>query len=302
MTASAFDPVPGQVDQLAPGIRRILAPNPSPMTFRGTNTYLLGTGEVAVVDPGPPIAAHLDAILTALAPGERISHIFVTHSHIDHSPLAPALAEKTGARVHAFGNSLAGRSEFMQRLAESGDLGGGEGVDAGFKPDVLLADGDQISAGDWHVTALWTPGHFSNHMCFATNFGLFSGDHIMGWASTMVSPPDGDLTAFMASAQRLLTRDDQVYYPGHGAPILSPQDRVQWLLDHRNARKAEILSLLVQGANTIDQLTARIYTETPKALHPAAARNVFAHLIDLQQQNQVSATPDLSRNATFKKL
>ena len=302
MNASDFNPTPGEVAHLAPGIRRILAPNPSPMTFRGTNTYLVGTGEVALIDPGPAIPAHLDAIRAALAPGEQISHIFVTHSHIDHSPLAKAVSDATGAPIHAFGPSDAGRSEIMQHLAEQGKLAGGEGVDATFRPDVLLADGDCVTGQNWQLTAIWTPGHFCNHMCFSFGKALFSGDHIMGWASTMISPPDGDLTAFMSSARRLLDGNETTYYPGHGAPVEAPQERVQWLINHRKAREAEILTQLRNGLQTIPDLTARIYTETPAALHPAAARNVFAHLIDLQQQNKVTATPHLGSDAVFRLL
>ena len=299
MDQDGFDPVPGVVERLEPGIRRILAPNPSPMTYRGTNTYLLGEGHVAVIDPGPALPAHQRAILDALAPGEVISHIFVTHSHIDHSPLAAPLALATGAAIHAFGDSYAGRSEVMTSLAAAGLTGGGEGVDPDFEPHELLADEVTVDAGGVQLTALWTPGHFGNHLCFAYGDAVFTGDHVMGWASTMVSPPDGDLTAFMATTARLAARGDRVFYPGHGAAISQPAARAEWLIAHRKGREAAILARLDGFGTDIPALTRAIYTEVPVALLFAAERNVFAHLIDLHQKNQIQADPHLSRSARF---
>src|SRR5690606_22452615 len=171
------------------------------MTERGTNTYLLGEGAVSVIDPGPADPAHLAAIRAALAPGERIARIFVTHAHKDHSPLARPLAEATGAPVLAFGDARAGRSARMAALGD--EVGGGEGVDAGFAPDEILRDGARIEAGGRLLEAVHTPGHFGNHLCFRWGSALFSGDHVMGWAPSLVSPPDGDLTDFMASLDRL---------------------------------------------------------------------------------------------------
>ncbi|MGB8621685.1 MAG: MBL fold metallo-hydrolase, partial [Paracoccaceae bacterium] len=223
-------PRAGVVQRPEPGLRLVLAPNPSPMTYWGTNTYLLGTGYVAVIDPGPASDAHLEAILGALAPGERISHILVTHSHVDHSTLAPALSCATGAPVLAFGDSAAGRRADLAALT---GLGGGEGVDRAFSPDERLADGDIVRGQGWSVTALWTPGHMGNHMCFAWGEALFTGDHVMGWASSMVSPPDGDLTAFMTSLERLATRRDRIFYPAHGAPVRDPAARLAELIAHR---------------------------------------------------------------------
>ncbi|MDJ0824328.1 MAG: MBL fold metallo-hydrolase [Rhodobacter sp.] len=287
------------VERIEPGLRRVLAPNPSPMTHHGTNTYLVGDGSVAVIDPGPAIPAHLTAILEALAPGERISHIFVTHSHLDHSPLAAPLAQATGAAIHAFGDSGAGRSQIMQDLARAGLSGGGEGVDQGFAPHESLVDGLVIEAGDWALQALWTPGHFGNHLSFAWGDAVFTGDHIMGWASTMVSPPDGDLTAFMSSTEALAARAARVFYTGHGDPVTDPAGRAQWLLDHRRAREAQIRDRLDDRGSTIDDLTHDIYTEVPAALLPAARRNVFAHLIDLVQRNLAAADPHLAPDARF---
>ncbi len=299
MTQSPPAPAFGHCAQLAPGIRRILAPNPSPMTLWGTNTYLLGAGHVAVIDPGPASPAHMRAILAALAPGERISHIFVSHAHLDHSALARPLSEATGAPVLAFGNAKAGRSCVMRELVARGLSTGGEGVDVEFSPDICLADGDEVQESSWHLTALWTPGHFANHMIFDMQGHVFTGDHVMGWASSLVSPPDGDLSAFMASCARLAARSDIAYYPGHGAPVSDPAARIAWLIKHRNNRERALLAALVPGPGTIPGLTESLYCDTAAALRPAAERNVFAHLIDLTSRNMVSAAPRLQFTACF---
>lgn len=293
-------PPAGALQTLAPGLRRILAPNPSPMTLWGTNTYILGTGGVTLVDPGPNLPAHANAILRALGPGEHIARILVTHAHVDHSPLARPLAEASGAKVFAFGPANAGRSQVMQELVATGHASGGEGVDHDFAPDVLLSDGDQLEIGNGaQLEAIWTPGHFAGHLSFAMGDLLLSGDHVMGWASTMISPPDGDLAAFMSSCEKLLARPSSQYFPGHGAPIDAPHERVRWLMAHRETREAEILEALGTGDATIPALTAQIYKDTPKALLPAAQRNVFAHLIALTTNGQTRATPTLSATATF---
>lgn len=292
-------PPAGLPEQLAPGIRRVLAPNPSPMTYWGTNTYLVGTRDLAVIDPGPDLDAHLAAILAAVPAGGSVSHILVTHAHLDHSPLSRRLARETGAPVLAYGDAGAGRSAVMQRLAGAGLIGGGEGVDAGFAPDRCLADGETVAGADWSLTALWTPGHFGNHMCFAFGDAVFSGDLVMGWASSLVSPPDGDLTDFMASCAALRARAPRVLHPGHGAPVADPVARLDWLTGHRRSREAAILAQLQAGPSDIPALTRRIYTDTPAKLIPAAERNVLAHLVDLQARGQVSATPGLSVTAVF---
>ena len=295
---SAFDPPVGVAEDLG-GVRRILAPNPSPMTFRGTNTYLLGTREIAVIDPGPLDEAHLEAILGAVGPDQRISHIFVTHAHLDHSPLAEVLGRATGAPVLAYGGPQAGRSAVMKALAESGLAGGGEGVDAGFVPDRRLADGDVIATEAWRLKAHWTPGHFGNHMCFEVGDMLFTGDLVMGWASSMVSPPDGDLTDFMASCRRMRDLGAKVMHSGHGAPIEDPTARLDWLIAHREGREADILHALELGPATAQDLAEHIYTETPPALIPAATRNVMAHLIDLAGKNRVHSLEPLHRDSRF---
>ncbi|WP_424833543.1 MBL fold metallo-hydrolase [Ruegeria sp.] len=297
-----FNPRPGLPEQLAPGLRRILAPNPSPMTYRGTNTYLLGTGDIAVIDPGPLIDAHLDAILAALEPGQRISHILVTHTHLDHSPLAAPLSARTGAPVLAFGGPEAGRSAVMARLAQQGLAGGGEGIDSGFRPDHEVSDGQIIQGDGWELEVIHTPGHLGNHIALAYGDMCFTADHVMGWASSLVSPPDGDLTDFMQACHRLRTRDWAVFHPGHGAPVTDPSARLDWLIDHRMAREAQILDALAAEPATVKTLARRIYTETPTALLPAAERNVFAHLVDLTGKSMVEPLQDLSETAQFRRL
>jgi glyoxylase-like metal-dependent hydrolase (beta-lactamase superfamily II) len=299
MDHAAFNPSPGEVQELEPGIRRILAPNPSPMTFRGTNTYLLGTRRLAVIDPGPADPKQLEAILGALSPGESVSHILVTHSHVDHSALVPALREATGAPALAFGDSAAGRNPEIAALS---GLGGGEGIDARFAPDHCLADGESVEGDGWSVTALWTPGHMGNHLCFALGDAMFTGDHVMGWATSMVSPPDGDLTAFMASLEKLQGRHDRVFYPAHGAPVTDPEARLAELIAHRRGREAQILSALDGSPATIPALTARIYSDLPEALLPAAQRNVLAHLIDLTQRGLAKPQGELSAEAVFTRI
>ncbi len=290
------------VTDLEPGLRRVLAPNPSPMTFRGTNTYIVGTGTVAIIDPGPDDRSHLQAILTALGPGETVSHILVTHSHMDHSPLARPLADATGAPVLAFGTHLDGRSAVMDRLVRDGLTGGGEGIDHAFAPDHRIDEGDRITGDDWQVDVIRTPGHTANHLSFAWNGALFTGDHVMGWASSLVSPPDGDLTAFMASCRKLQARTDRIYYPGHGAPVTIPAERINWLVAHRLSREAQILAQLDASPDTVSGLTGQIYTDTPPALLPAAERNVLAHVIDLHARTLVGFTPPLTRTTLITRL
>ncbi|WP_415184542.1 MBL fold metallo-hydrolase [Phaeovulum sp.] len=283
------------------GVRMVRAANPSAMTLSGTNTYIIGTGDVAVIDPGPTLPSHFKAILAALAPGERVSHIFVTHAHLDHSPLARPLAEATGAQVLAFGPPTAGRSAVMTALAKTGLSSGGEGVDHGFTPDIRLTNGEAVAHGDWSLTALHTPGHFCNHLCFQWRDIVFSGDHVMGWASTLISPPDGDLSDYLASLAYLRTVSARVFYSGHGDPIGHPNQRLDDLIRHRQGRTAQILDALTHGPATPADLTARIYTDTPKALMAAARRNVFAHLIDLTLKNQITADGEFTENTLFSR-
>jgi glyoxylase-like metal-dependent hydrolase (beta-lactamase superfamily II) len=281
---------------MEPGLRRVRAGNASAMTFTGTNSYLVGRGTVALIDPGPDDPAHLAAILAALDPGERIAAILVTHAHLDHSALAPAAARATGAPVLAYGDATAGRT------AGGPDLGGGEGVDAGFRPDRTLADGEALAVGDEALVALHTPGHFGNHLSFLWRDRVFSGDLAMGWASTLISPPDGDLSAFLASAARLRELDSAALMPGHGDPVADPAARLEWLIAHRLARSAAILDALARGPATIPALTRAIYTDTPPALLPAAQRNVLAHLLHLERDSAVAADPAPAPDAEWHRL
>ncbi|WP_377187488.1 MBL fold metallo-hydrolase [Ruegeria meonggei] len=294
-----FNPIPGQAVELQPGLRRIVAPNPSPMTNRGTNTYLLGTRDIAVIDPGPQSEPHLEAILNAVQPGQRISHIIVTHTHLDHSPLAAPLSARTGAPVLAFGGPQAGRSAIMSELAQQGLAGGGEGIDTGFRPDIEVAGGARVAGDGWQLEVIHTPGHLGNHIALGWEDVCFTADHVMGWASSLVSPPDGDLTDFMQACHRLRARDWSVFHAGHGAPITDPAGRLDWLINHRLAREAQILAALEDQPGSARDLATRIYTDTPAALLPAAARNVFAHLVDLSGKSKVAFDGELSANARF---
>lgn len=281
-----------------PPIRCLLAPNPSPLTGTGTNTWLVGATGLAVIDPGPDDPAHLAAILGAVGPGQRIERIIVTHAHLDHSALAPRLARLAHAPVHAFGPATAGRSEVMTRLAATLPAHG-EGLDHSFAPDHTLVDGETLTGPDWALQAIHTPGHLGNHLCLALGATLFSGDHVMGWSTSVVSPPDGDMAAYMVALQRLTEAAWDRFLPGHGAPVTDPARRMAELITHRQGREAQILSALVAGPARIPDLTARIYAGTPAHLLPAAARNVLAHLIDLATRNLVSARPGLHPDAEF---
>lgn len=282
----------GDAVEMEPGLRCVLAPNPSPMTFTGTNTYVLGTRGLAVIDPGPDNADHLAAILASVGQGQSITHIVVTHSHLDHSPLSRALSEATGAPVIAFGGPEAGRSAAMQELAASGMAGGGEGIDRSFSPDMTVADGARIDGDGWTLDVIHTPGHLGNHIALGWGDVCFTADHVMGWATSLVSPPDGDLTDFMISCKTLRERDWRVFYPGHGLSVPDPAARLDWLVSHRLQREAQVLDALAHGPATAEALAQRIYTEVPTALLPAAERNVFAHLIDLKGKSIVDcATP-----------
>ncbi len=288
-------PTVGVSVTLERGLRSILAPNASPMTYWGTNTYLIGVDELAVIDPGPDDVAHLDAILMAVGTS-RITHIVVTHSHLDHSPLARALSEETGAPVLAFGDSDAGKSAVMKRMPA---LGGGEGVDRDFVPDVVLPDGACLTSDEWELRVLHTPGHMGNHISLCWDDVIFTGDLVMGWASTMVSPPDGDLSDFLSSCERLKGLAPRRLFPAHGNPIDDPVERIDWLIEHRLERTREILAALEKGPSDIATLTKTIYTDAPAGLLAAAARNVLAHLIDLHESGKIAADPALHPEAQF---
>jgi hydroxyacylglutathione hydrolase len=294
-------PPVGLAEPLAPGLRVVTAPNAGPMTFTGTRSYVVGAGEVAVIDPGPADPRHLDALAAAVA-GERVAAVLVTHAHRDHSAGAAAFAARVGAPVLAHGDPAGARSPVMARLAAAGGIGGGEGIDAGFAPDRRLGEGTVTSGPSWTLTALHLPGHLSDHLCFAWAEGeaLFSGDLVMGWASTLISPPDGDLGAFRASLARLQARGEAVYYPGHGAPVRAPGRLVAHLLAHRAEREAQVLEALAAGPATMAALVAAIYRDLDPALHPAAGRNVLAHLIDLAERGIVAPDGPLAAGARFR--
>lgn len=281
---------------LAEGIRRVRADNPSAMTGSGTNSYLIGEGDgLCVLDPGPALPAHFDALRAAIGKA-RVGAILVSHAHLDHSALSRALAEAFGAPVLAFGDATAGRSAVMQQLALPG---GGEGVDLGFVPDSTLRDGDSLDAGGIALTALHTPGHMGGHLSFAAGGVCFTADHVMGWSSSLVSPPDGDMGAYMASLHRLAAQDWTQFLPGHGDPVDAPGARLAELIAHRQLREGQILAALRQAPASANDLARAIYTDTPPALLRAASRNVLAHLVDLHQQNRITTTTHPALDAIF---
>jgi glyoxylase-like metal-dependent hydrolase (beta-lactamase superfamily II) len=272
----------GSVAQIAPGIRRVIANNPGPFTFHGTGTYILGTGNVAVIDPGPDDNDHIDAILAALD-GETVSHILVTHTHMDHSPGCRPLQALTGAPTYAYGPHGAGKLEQGVQVEEGGDMD--------FTPDHLVKHGDIIQGGDWTVECVYTPGHTSNHMCFALQEqkALFTGDHVMGWSTSIISPPDGDMAAYMQSLELLLERDDAVYWPTHGPSIIDPKTHVRGYIAHRIEREEQILKCIDEGTHKIRDMVPLMYRDTPEFMYPAAARSVLAAMENLLRKNQVVA-------------
>jgi glyoxylase-like metal-dependent hydrolase (beta-lactamase superfamily II) len=276
----------GVAATLTPLIRRVVARNPSPFTFKGTGTYIVGHGQVAVIDPGPDIAAHIDALLAALS-GETITHILITHTHLDHSPAAAAIKEATGARTYGFGPHGCGRAE------DKTGVGGvtEEGGDHAFAPDIVMRDGDAFEGPGWRLAAVHTPGHTSNHLCFALpeERTLFSGDHVMGWSTSVIAPPDGDMAAYMRSLEKLLRRDDAVYWPTHGPSIPDPKPFVRAFIAHRHERADAILAHLAQGDEAIPAIVAQVYVGLDPRLKGAAARSVLAHLVELVETGKVAS-------------
>jgi len=270
----------GRAEEVAPGVRRLLAGNPSPFTYFGTQTYLVGAGEVAVIDPGPDLDDHVEAILAATR-GERIAAILCTHTHRDHSPASRPLAAATGAPIVG-----------CAPLAIEDD---GPRADAAFdfdyRPDRVLGDGETLEGEGWALEAVATPGHTSNHLCFAFPGSdvLFTGDHVMGWSTTIVSPPDGDMAAYMESLDRLRARHDRIYLPAHGPAVDNPQAHVRALAGHRRMREKQILARLEAGEGRIPAMVEAMYRDIDPRLHPAAARSVLAHLIELQRRGLVRA-------------
>jgi glyoxylase-like metal-dependent hydrolase (beta-lactamase superfamily II) len=246
--------------------------------------YIVGANEqardVAVIDPGPLVPEHLDALKAALA-GKQVTHILITHTHADHSPAAKPLKEWTGAPTYGFGPHGSGRDEGGVKMEEGGDRD--------FVPDVAVRDGDVIQGHGFTFECVFTPGHTSNHMCYGLREekALFTGDHVMGWSTTVVAPPDGDMAAYMASLRKLLARDDRILYPTHGGPIRDPKPFLQAYIDHRLQREAQILDCLRDGISIIPDMVVRMYADVDKRLHPAAARSVLAHLIHLEAEGRV---------------
>jgi glyoxylase-like metal-dependent hydrolase (beta-lactamase superfamily II) len=271
-------PPVGRVVALEPLVRRVLAGNPSAFTYTGTQTYIVGHGEVAVIDPGPDDSAHIEALISALS-GETVTAILCTHTHRDHSPAAPALKAATGAPVIGCAPLV---------LADSGPRADAS-FDETYAPDRVLADGELVSGPGWALRAVATPGHTSNHICFALEEAgaLFTGDHVMGWSTTVVSPPDGDMAAYMASLDLLMSRSDRIYYPAHGDPVENPQRFVRGLAGHRKQREGQIMRLLGEGIGAIPAMVERMYVGLDPRLHGAAGRSVLAHLVDLRQRGVV---------------
>ena len=274
-----FDPEYGVCRRVSPRIRRVTANNPGPFTFTGTGTYIVGNGTVAVIDPGPDDAAHLEALLAAVE-GETVSHVLVTHTHRDHAPLARPFGDAVGALV------LAARPPARETHA-SGALD--EAEDRDFQPDVILNDGDRIDGPDWTLETLATPGHASNHLAFALieENALFSGDHVMGWATSVVAPPDGDMGAYMESLERVTARGFDVLWPTHGAPVTEAAPFLEAYRAHRLEREAQILARLAAGDRTIAEMVPGLYAAVDERLWPAASLSVLAHLIDLVRRGVV---------------
>ncbi|MES1197138.1 MAG: MBL fold metallo-hydrolase [Pseudomonadota bacterium] len=278
----------GAPQQMSPRIRRVVANNPGPFTFTGTGVYIIGQGEVAVIDPGPDEPAHLAALEHAIG-DERVTHIFVTHRHLDHSPAARPLAELTGAKIYASG--IAPRVSADDFVAEAGD-------DLSFKPDVVAKDGDVFSGPGWKLEALMTPGHTSDHMCLALHEenALFSGDHIMGWSTTVISPPDGDMDAYLDSLIRVEVRNFATLWPTHGPSVREVRTFIQSYYRHRIDRENQVLAQLADGPHRIMEMVPIIYADVDKRLWPAAAHSVLAHMIRLVKNGRVTCegAPDVN--------
>ena len=274
----------GTPEKPEPLVTRVLAPNPSPYTFTGTQTYLVGEGaDRAVIDPGPDEAEHLDAILAA-AGDARISAILCTHTHRDHSPGAAPLAERTGAPVMGCAKLVI--ADNGPRLDES--------FDTTYEPERVLSDGEAVSGDGWTLRAVHTPGHTSNHLCFALeeSGALFTGDHVMGWSTSVIVPPDGDMGDYLESLDKLYSREDRVYYPAHGAPVEKPQQLVRSMLGHRRQRERQILKVLADGPRSLPEFIPIMYKGLDPRLEKAAQMSVHAHLIHLERRDMVNRSEE----------
>jgi glyoxylase-like metal-dependent hydrolase (beta-lactamase superfamily II) len=287
-----FDFEYGRCDQVSPLIRRVVARNPGPFTFTGTGTYIVGRGAVAVIDPGPDDPEHLEALRRAVA-GEQVTHVLVTHTHADHSPLARPFAQSQGAPV--FAARPPGAADRPEASTE-------EDVDAAFFPDVVLAGGEQVSGPGWTLEALATPGHASNHLAFALleENALFPGDHVMGWSTTVVAPPDGDMSAYYQSLDRVAARGFSTLWPTHGPPVVEPAPFLAAYKAHRLERERQILRRIEAGRTTIAEMVPEIYAQVDPRLWPAAAQSVLAHLLHLHREGVVEADPEPGPQARFR--
>ena len=291
-----FGLVPDVPETFAPGVRRIVADNPGPFTFKGTLTYIVGQGKVAIIDPGPDDPKHTAAVLNAVR-GETVTHIFVTHTHRDHSPAVPAIKAATGAKVLAEGPHRPARPLHIGEinpLDSSGDMD--------FRPDQALADGDVVTGGGWELEAVATPGHTANHMAFALRGKdiLFSGDHVMGWSTSIVAPPDGAMSDYMASLEKLTRRTEAVYLPGHGGAIRNAPKFVQHYIRHRQGREESILHRLAKGAANIPTIVRAVYIGLDARLVRAAGLSVLAHLEDLVARGVVATDGPPSISGTYR--
>jgi glyoxylase-like metal-dependent hydrolase (beta-lactamase superfamily II) len=291
-----FEPAHGQAVEVAPGVRRLTAGNPGPFTFHGTNSYIVGSDTLAVIDPGPEDEAHLQALLAAIG-GRPVSHVFVSHTHRDHSPLARILARETGARVFAEGPHRPARA---LRIGETNPLDAS--ADTEFSPDHALADDEIVQGDGWAIRAVLTPGHAANHAAFALEGTgiLFSADHVMAWSTSIVAPPDGAMSDYMASLDKLGAREDRLYLPGHGGPVAKPSAFVRALRTHRRMRESAIVERLKAGDRTIPDIVRAIYASTDPRLHGAAGLSVLAHLEDLVARGDVAVDGDVSIDAAYR--
>ena len=287
----------GVAETISPLVRRVTARNPSAFTFKGTGTYVIGHGQVAVIDPGPDLAEHVEALLQALR-GEIVTHILITHTHLDHSPAAAAVKRATDARTFGFGPHGSGRAEDRAGVGGKTEEGG----DHAFTPDVTMREGDSAEGPGWRLTAVETPGHTSNHLCFALaeEKTLFTGDHVMGWSTSVITPPDGDMAAYLRSLRKLLAREDALYRPTHGPEIPEPKPYVEAFIAHRREREDEILRALAAGDETIPAIVARVYVGLDPRLTAAAGRSVLAHLIECVERRQVLCDGPPSLGARYR--
>lgn len=280
-----FEPAYGEAVAIAKGVARLTVNNPSPFTFHGTNSYILGTDTLAVIDPGPDDDAHLEALIRAIA-GRPVSHIFVSHTHRDHSPLAARLKALTGARTVAEGPH---RSARPLHLGEVPAMDASSDTD--FVPDIVVRDGEVVEGDGWRIGIVLTPGHAANHAAFALEGTgiLFSADHVMAWSTSIVAPPDGAMSDYMASLDKLIKRDDRIYLPGHGGPVTAPKKFVRGLKAHRKMRERAIIERLNAGDRTIPDIVKAIYRDTDPRLYGAAGLSVFAHLEDLIERGKATS-------------